>query len=345
MTGGLFGSGVLEIAIGVSLMFLFASLICTAAREVLEQLLKSRGNDLERGVRELLGGDCEAAAALYANPLVSALYKGGHAVASKHVDRTWVGAVERFVRSRNLPSYIPCRTFADAVIGQTMAAAGTALAGEEPVARLRRGAEALANPAIKVAVLHALDMAGGDLARAREELEGWFNGAMDRVSGWYKRRTQLILMLIGLAAAILLNLDPITITQRLSEDAALRGAVVAAAAAEAAKAESAADVRAGQARVDALRGQMQRIGYPMGWDGPWPGPQAAGLRCQVGQRCVGEVGVGSALRLGLGWAITALAIMLGAPFWFDVLNKFMVIRSTVKPTQKSPDEASADKRG
>ena len=31
--------------------------------------------------------------------------------------------------------------------------------------------------------------------------------------------------------------------------------------------------------------------------------------------------------------------MLGAPFWFDVLNRLMVIRSTVKPKEKSPDEA------
>jgi hypothetical protein len=36
--------------------------------------------------------------------------------------------------------------------------------------------------------------------------------------------------------------------------------------------------------------------------------------------------------------------MLGAPFWFDVLNKFMVIRSTVKPYEKSPPEGSEDRR-
>jgi hypothetical protein len=36
--------------------------------------------------------------------------------------------------------------------------------------------------------------------------------------------------------------------------------------------------------------------------------------------------------------------MLGAPFWFDVLNKFMVIRSTVKPYEKSPPEASEDRQ-
>jgi hypothetical protein len=46
----------------------------------------------------------------------------------------------------------------------------------------------------------------------------------------------------------------------------------------------------------------------------------------------------------VGWILTALAASLGAPFWFDVLNKIMVIRSTVKPHEKSPEESSEDRQ-
>jgi hypothetical protein len=46
----------------------------------------------------------------------------------------------------------------------------------------------------------------------------------------------------------------------------------------------------------------------------------------------------------VGWILTALAASLGAPFWFDVLNKVMVIRSTVKPHEKSPEESSEDRQ-
>jgi hypothetical protein len=45
----------------------------------------------------------------------------------------------------------------------------------------------------------------------------------------------------------------------------------------------------------------------------------------------------------LDWLATALAVMLGAPFWFDLLNKFMVIRSTVKPAEKSQPQPSKDR--
>jgi hypothetical protein len=36
----------------------------------------------------------------------------------------------------------------------------------------------------------------------------------------------------------------------------------------------------------------------------------------------------------IGWLLTIFAISLGAPFWFDVLNRFMNLRSA----GKSPEE-------
>jgi hypothetical protein len=36
----------------------------------------------------------------------------------------------------------------------------------------------------------------------------------------------------------------------------------------------------------------------------------------------------------VGWALTTVAVSLGAPFWFDTLNRFMNLRSS----GKSPDE-------
>jgi hypothetical protein len=45
----------------------------------------------------------------------------------------------------------------------------------------------------------------------------------------------------------------------------------------------------------------------------------------------------------VGILVTGLAISQGAPFWFDVLNKFMVIRSTVKPSEKSREQPSKDR--
>jgi hypothetical protein len=38
----------------------------------------------------------------------------------------------------------------------------------------------------------------------------------------------------------------------------------------------------------------------------------------------------------LGWLLTALALSLGAPFWFDLLNKLMKLRGAVRPPPGPP---------
>ena len=191
---------------------------------------------------------------------------------------------------------------------------------------------------------------------------------MDRVSGRYKRRIQTLLFWAGLATAVALNLDAITITQALARDHALRA--VAVAQAEKATAPSAAkDGEDAAARTAALSSQIREIGYPVGWRAGWPKPQSEPRLDAQGQ-CVKVSGrsepsklpvplralangfasepnsLGCRYDLGwkvvpmiVGWLATALAVMLGAPFWFDVLNRIMIVRSTIKPDQKSPPEA------
>ena len=74
----MFGSQVLEVAIGLVLLYLLLSLLCSSIREGLEAWQKTRASDLERGIRELLQ-DREGtglAKAVYEHPLVYGLYKG-----------------------------------------------------------------------------------------------------------------------------------------------------------------------------------------------------------------------------------------------------------------------------
>jgi hypothetical protein len=74
------------------------------------------------------------------------------------------------------------------------------------------------------------------------------------------------------------------------------------------------------------------LGLPIGW-GSETDPRLNWGATSLGQKLKDHI---------LGWILTALAISLGAPFWFDLLNKFIVIRSTVKPKEKSPEEKSKD---
>ena len=50
----MFNSGVLDVAVGLTFIYLLLSLICTAVNETIEAKLKMRGVDLERGIRDRL---------------------------------------------------------------------------------------------------------------------------------------------------------------------------------------------------------------------------------------------------------------------------------------------------
>jgi hypothetical protein len=185
----------------------------------------------------------------------------------------------------------------------------------------------LENEPVQRVLLTAVDSAQGNFDRARSEIEAWYDSSMDRVAGWYKRSTQWLIFGIGLVVAIGLNINPLAIAEYLYRNDAARAAIVA-------RAEAAAADTAFLSRGFAeARQELDELGLPIGWGAA---------------RVAGEsrpAGVwNSVFNPILGWLITALAATMGAPVWFDLLNKVMVIRSTVKPREKSPEEGSEDRQ-
>ena len=169
-----------------------------------------------------------------------------------------------------------------------------------------------------------LDAARNDISKARENIEGWFDSATERITGYYKRRTQWIVLALGLAVAIAVNVDTITVARSLSYDTAMRNSLVAAAQ-EYAKAPPVAgqEAKPPEERVKQNLKEIQKFGLPIGWN-------------LEDERTVPPFPSWTWLLKLIGWLLTAMAISLGAPFWFDLLNKFMTARSTLKPTK--PEE-------
>lgn len=344
----MFGSDILDVAIGLVLVFLLVSLVLTAVQEVIEAWLRSRAGDLNRALFELLQGDGALLEALHSHPLMFALNRAGRdtGVAVKALPKpTWwpFTTAQRAARGARalLPSYIPREVFAVSLIdllstGKMVTGKGAEALGEETKQahdRLVQSMEALQR------------VVGNDVARVRAEVEGWYDGAMDRASGWFKRRTQKILFFLGLAAAVVLNLNAVVIGNYLATNKAAReyAAIYAQKLADAGGTPQKAQVS------DLYGGLQDTVGLPVGWS---PASVAKlshgypavrfGLFDGSWQWGLTRDATLALLAVAIGYLITAFAAMLGAPFWFDVLNRIMVIRSTVKPKEKSPDEPSQD---
>ncbi len=183
----------------------------------------------------------------------------------------------------------------------------------------------------------------------RSNLENWYNDAMDRVSGWYKKHIQGILLIIGVSLAILFNVDSIRIGRTLWFDRDARQGLVSAAGSyvqqNTPKANSTGAAPKSQDEQEkGLTDQMEtsvkafnhvssEFLLPVGWH--YSLKQYKAIITNYKEWDLIHI----AEQL-LGWIITGFALSLGAPFWFDTLNKFMVVRSTIKPQEKSLNEPS-----
>ena len=197
--------------------------------------------------------------------------------------------------------------------------------------------------------------AGGDFAKLKENIEIWFNNAMDRVGGWYKRKSQWVIASIALIVTLALNVDALLIVQHLNTQSALRDAVVAQAKAFtdthtapiqippdgdlAATSTKGASPEALVANARALDAQLDKLDLPIGWYRPSQAPGNESLATfRKANRLVLQTDdwldtIGFHI---VGWLLTAFAASLGAPFWFDTLNKFMSIRAAGKAPEERP---------
>ncbi len=283
----MFGSEILEVAVGIGFLYLLLSLVCSAITEGVARLFAMRSGTLRTGIRNLLGdpkGE-KLAGALYRHPLIRGLYRQG--------------LFDRAIGRDGKPSYVSPRTFALALF-DTLAPNESA-SDRRTFDRVRGKVLEIENGDLKRALLVCLDDAEGDLRKGRANVERWFEEAMDRVTGWYKRKMQLIIVGVAAAVCVALNVDSFQVTNSLWNDTALRDSVVAAVQKDTGNAL--AD------DLDVVGERLGGLGLPLGWTSAPDGP--AGWSAKAA-----------------GLLFTTVALSLGAPFWFDLLNRFMGVGSS-----------------
>lgn len=164
------------------------------------------------------------------------------------------------------------------------------------------------------------------------EIANTFSEVMERTSGVYKRNAKGVSLLLGLLAAPLFNIDTFHIVDRLYTDPDLRqgfddlatemvetnnNCLEAADNNEDKIKNCQTDLEEETKRLKTSLAESQPL--PIGWDkNGWFNGEQIEAQGDLGQA-------------GLGWFISAIAISMGAPFWFELLGKVINVRNTVRP--------------
>jgi len=143
------------------------------------------------------------------------------------VDKVWnhSRAQSLFAKTGKAPSYIPSNTFALAVFDALVPPSGQPTA----LGELYATAQQLPASPAKQSILSIIQHADGDVNKARAGVENWFNSAMDRLTGEYKRRIQQITIIVARAVTALIGVDTLDLAQNLWHEQEARAAIAATA--------------------------------------------------------------------------------------------------------------------
>lgn len=310
----MFNSAILDIAIGMVFLYTLISLLCSSIKEWISQYLSMRAKNLEAGLLNLLRSESgnQLVAEIYAHPLIS-------------------GISDKRTPKEEKPSYIPAQYFALALMDVMSGSTGKPPTNNTGLRNALEAGPFAKTDAAKTVML-LLNEAGDDVNKARKNLEDWYDNAMDRVGGWYKRKTQVIIFSIAFVTCTALNIDSIKITQTLWIDIPLRQALVATATSS-----KTDELTKSEGNFAAISGKINELHLPVGWqnkDGKWEWEEWINNDNVPWMVIIKFMGI----------LITTFAASLGAPFWFELLNKIADLRSVGKQPGRSDKAGKGDEK-
>jgi hypothetical protein len=350
----MFDSVVLDVVIGLVFIYLLYSLMVTLIGEIVSSNINLRGLILRKSIRRMLNDSKE--------------FKGSFA------EKFYTTPSIKYLAANNIikwPSYISADMFSSTVIGLLRKKKTASTIMEE----IRIGVHChdfKTAPETRNQLLHLIEEANGDLDEFKKGLESWYNETQDRATGWFKRRMQLVLFVIGFALSAIFNINSIKIADILTNNNEARYKVLAMASDSTTRTNVERIMKQEQKRKQEIFEKEEKLKQHVAYDST-PGKASVSSTDttvidtmayhQYKQIAAYSEQVTDILGLGLehaevyelhffgktfkiykhilpfnkdffGILITALALSLGAPFWFGLLNKLLVLRGS----GKNPDE-------
>jgi hypothetical protein len=215
------------------------------------------------------------------------------------------GLIRSFSKGQRLPSYVPSHSFALV----TLELLGIDASNYRERVFLVQGCLG--------ETLRTLQRTSATYEGFLLSIERWFEATMERCAGWFRRRARWASFVTSFLMAVALNVDSIEIANRLYSDNLLRLTMVT----EVERVGNGAFAPSPSGVTSTPAGAREMIGLPIGWEN-------SRLLTDRSRRAQGFVGLlGPLLSKLFGLLATALAGSMGAAFWFDALNRTMMLKS------------------
>jgi hypothetical protein len=289
---------ILEVAIGLVVTWLIISMATSQIQETIIEGLGWRSRFLENRLQEMFK-DPELVKQFYKHPLIETLSAKsfwGKKRKPKDIPNPIFAkaAVDIFLNVGKSGNEIPASTMSIETIRQSIMVS---------MEHLKQTNEDLART-VKFLV-PKLEEATTDVEKKiieyRGNVESWFDSSMVQATRLYRKYASAIAFGLGIGLAVVFNVDSIDIVNQLWRDPTLRQTIVA-------QAEN-IDPE-GSASIADTKARLEELSLPVGWN----------------QQKIPKDAWSWAIKT-LGIFITGVAASLGAPFWFDILNKMLGIKS------------------
>ncbi len=286
----MFNSTVLEVAVGLIFCYASVALIASSIYEALASWLNLRSKTLLCGLTELLNAKSDSGKELLLTIYNDAMaHPAGDGTASSLKD------------IKNKPAYIPSKNFALALIHSIQQVPGK-------LEDLADDIEAIKDDQLRALLKSLYLKASGNLNSFQHEIATWFDTGMGRVSGAYKKQSQIWCFVIAFVIAVGFNIDSVHLFKTLW----LHPATIAQLNLSGSN----------QMLANEAYAQLQTL--PVGWGGNF------------------EVSMLFKPAAIIGWLVTASASLFGAPFWFDVLKMLVRLRGTGTKPEGEPPQRSTE---
>ncbi len=321
-------TAILDIVIALAFTYFILALMVSSINEGISNVLNMRGNMLKNSLFNLFYKSDDESNSTPLNNITKEF--------KKEVDPHWQNCLKKILdtpfidslrsEADKFPKYIPPKNFVQAMmqfLKEQLDTHDESNFLNELKAKLEKNELEMIQGKFKAKLLEFIDRSQNNIDAFKNEVETFYTHSVDNLRDWYRRKVKLLMFLYGLLMAIAFNVDSFYMGKVLWQNP--NQAVEFLGTMQNYQKSPTDGTKTDTTIQRVIQSTVKDIGknyalikpMPIGWD-----------KTKV-KEAVADFW--SVIHKIFGWLVTAMAVSLGAPFWYELFNKLLSVRKSIAP--------------